>query len=317
MIFKFFNNSFAKISTNGSSRFQICVSILIAVIVLCFLIFYRSQLIAALLNLDIRWVLAGLFCYGFNYFLRAVRLDVLSRWRINIWPNAIYASSLHGFVTYLLPLQFGDLSLPIILKNSDNIKLSEGSAILVRTRLLDMVSLGTFMIAAALMSDIRMRISLRVAWILIGCFLFTIPLVVHRVMTCKWMQSQRFGGFLKPFVEVGKFSANEYLLSLGIWTSIASMFFCVAKAVNLHISFGEIWLLLSIQLPLQMIPIQGLANTGNHEAGWIAALSLIGIPVATAAKFAVTSHIIILCYVLLLGIVPLFVNPKNQIDFNA
>jgi uncharacterized membrane protein YbhN (UPF0104 family) len=301
-----------KQTTNGAGRFRFCVSALIFATVLGFLFFYRSQLITALLAVDIRWVTVGLFCYGLNYVLRSFRLCVISRGRIIIWPNAIYASSLHGFFTYLMPLQVGDLSLPVILKNTDGIALSHGSVILIRIRLLDMFSLGALMIAAAMVSGINIRMSLRLIWVLIGGVLVITPFFIHHLIRCNWLQTQRFGRYLKPFTEGGKFSLNEFLLSLGIWASIASVFFCVATAIHLPISFGGVLLLLTIQLPLQLIPIQGLANTGNHEAGWIATLSLLGIPVAIAAEFAVTSHIIILCYVLCLGTVPLFIKPRKQ-----
>jgi hypothetical protein len=170
------------------------------------------------------------------------------------------------------------------------------------------------MIAAAMVSDINLGMSLRLIWFLIGGMLVIIPFFIRRLISCKWLQMQRFGRFLKPFAPAGKSSLNEFLLSLGIWITIASMFFCVVQAIHLIISFGGIWLLLTIQLPLQMIPIQGLANTGNHEAGWIATLSLLGISVPEAAEFAVTSHIIVLCYVLFLGTVPLFLKPKKQPD---
>jgi hypothetical protein len=306
--------TYKKISTIATGRIQFWVSVLIAASVLCFLVFYRTQLIAALFRVHIRWIMAGLFCYGFNYILRAYRLHILSGRRITLWPNAIYASSLHGFVTYLMPLQIGDLSLPVILKNFDGIELSDGGAILIRTRLLDIFSLGSLIFTAAMLSDINLGMSLRLIWILIGGMMAITPFIIRRLMTGNWLQTKRFGHLLKPFAEAGRFSIYELLISLWIWTAITSVFFCVARAINLPISFGGIWLLLTIQLPLQMLPIQGLANTGNHEGAWIVTLSLLGIPVSTAAEFAFTSHIIILFYVLVLGTVPLFTGSKKQPD---
>lgn len=104
------------------------------------------------------------------------------------------------------------------------------------------------------------------------------------------------------------------MVSLLIWVSISSVLFCVIRAVNLPLGFGAAFILITIQLPLQLIPVQGLANTGNHEGAWIAALSLLGIPLKQAAEFAVTSHVIILFYVLVVGIVTVVTIPAKGIQ---
>jgi uncharacterized membrane protein YbhN (UPF0104 family) len=302
---------FGKKQEAGTGRIQLFLSVLISLVVLGFLAYYRAELINTLLHVDIAWILAGLLCYGINYILRAVRLYVLSGRRIVIWPNAIYASSLHGFVTYLMPFQVGDLSLPIILKAANKVGLPEGSAILIRTRLLDMISLGGLMLSASIGCDIDLGLSLRVLWFGIGVLLVIVPFLLRRLITSNWFQLNRFGRHLKPFLLVGRFSIIELFLSLGIWIAIAGVLFCVVRAIKLPIGFGGVWLLITIQLPLQLIPVQGLANTGNHEGAWIAALSLLGIPLMQAAEFAVTSHVIILFYVLVLGTVPLLTGSNN------
>ena len=105
-------------------------------------------------------------------------------------------------------------------------------------------------------------------------------------------------------------SSSKILLSLGIWTAVGVCLFCTARAVGLSLSIGDIWLLITIQLPLQLIPIQGFANAGNHEGGWITALMIIGIPATDGLKFALVSHTLLLSYVLALGLVALFIRKK-------
>jgi len=294
----------------GAGRIQFFLSVLISLTVLGFLCYYRYELINTLLHVDITWIVAGLLFYGLNYILRAIRLYVLSGRCIVVWPHAVYASSLHGFVTYLMPFQVGDLSLPIILKAANGVGLPEGSAILIRTRLLDMVSLGGLMLSASIGYDIDLGLSLRLLWFGIGALLVIVPFLLRRLITSHWFQLNRYGQYLKPFLLEGRFSIIELFLSLGIWIAIACVLFCVVNAINLPIGFWGGVLLITIQLPLQMIPIQGFANTGNHEGAWIAALSLLGIPLIQAVEFAVTSHVIILFYVLVLGIIPLLTGSK-------
>jgi len=302
---------FAKLNAAGAGRFQFFLSFLIAFAVIGLSFYYRSELFNTLLHVNLWWIGAGMVCYGINYTLRAFRLHILSGHRVSFWPQAVYASSLHGFMTYLIPFQAGDMSLPIILKTAHEIGLSVGSAILIRSRLLDMVSLGIMMLLAATLFDIALDLSLRLLWFAIGGCLVLGPFMLRGLMAGNWIQSKRFGRFLKPFAMAGKFKIRECAMSLGIWIAVAGVFFCVVRAINLPIGFGGILLLISIQLPLQVLPVQGIANTGNHEGGWIAALSLLGVSLSQSVEFAVTSHIIILFYVLALGVFTLVIGPKR------
>ena len=56
---------------------------------------------------------------------------------------------------------------------------------------------------------------------------------------------------------------------------------------------------------MQLIPVQGFGNSGNHEGGWVAALVLMGFQPDEALRFALTSHAVVLVYVLILGVVAL------------
>ena len=69
--------------------------------------------------------------------------------------------------------------------------------------------------------------------------------------------------------------------------------------------------MVSIQLPLQILPVQGIAQAGNHEGGWVAGLALLGIPPAEGLNFALTSHALILVNILALGPVALLARKKT------
>jgi uncharacterized membrane protein YbhN (UPF0104 family) len=303
-------------SSAGTGGLQFFLSCSIAIAVISLSIYYRSDLIHTLRQVDIQWIVFGLVFYGVNYILRALRLRIVSGGRIRFWPNAVYSSSLHGFTTYLMPFRVGDLSLPFILKTNSGISISDGSSILIRVRLLDMITLGGFMLTAATIFDVSLALSLRIIWLAAGCILLVAPFVVRRLIASDWFQIRQFGKYLKFFAISGGFRFVEVIISLWIWMAVAGMFYCIVKAINLPIGLGDIWLIITIQLPLQMIPVQGIANTGNHEGGWIAALVLIGIPFSKAAEFAVISHIVILFYVLALGavafIMPIYTKTMTQ-----
>ena len=294
---------------NTVSWFRLLLSILIFFIVVGISVYCYSELMNTLLLIDIRWVCVGLICYGVSYILRALRLHIISNFRINFWPNSVYSTSLHGFIAYLIPMQLGDVSLPMILKSTNGIELAEGSALLIRTRFLDMMSLGMVMIAAAMFSKLSLSPIFRWIWLVSGSVLFLFPFLIQSLILRKHFYLRKFSRFFKFFAHAGKFRIAESLISFAIWISIACVLFSVIQAVNLKLGFGGALLLISLQLPLQVLPVQGFANTGNHEGGWVVALSLLSIPLKQAAEFAVVSHIIILFYVAVLGICPLATHP--------
>jgi uncharacterized membrane protein YbhN (UPF0104 family) len=66
---------------------------------------------------------------------------------------------------------------------------------------------------------------------------------------------------------------------------------------------------------MTLLPIQGFANLGTHEIGWAAAFTLFGYSKAAALNIAVSSHIIWLFFVLLLGALGLLLlrdKPSNK-----
>ena len=50
-----------------------------------------------------------------------------------------------------------------------------------------------------------------------------------------------------------------------------------------------------------LLPIQGFANLGTHEIGWSAAFALFGYSETVALTLAISTHIILLFFVLILG----------------
>lgn len=294
--------------------FQRILSFLIACSVILLSFYYQDPLFRAMSRVRVPWAAAGLMFYWINYCLRAFRLRLVCARRFPFWPDAVYASSLHGFMTYLMPLQTGDVTLPMILKSMSNTSLLEGGMIWIRIRLLDMAALGALMMVAAMTTDISLAYPFRLIWLASGVVLAAAPFLASRLMTSGSFYSLRMSRFFKPFAKADRITMPHFFMSFGIWISVAVVFYCVVQALDLPIGMGGACFLVSVQLPLQLAPVQGFANTGNHEGGWIAALSLLGIPVSQAVEFAVTSHVLILSYVLILGIIPAVIRPSKPMS---
>ena len=119
--------------------------------------------------------------------------------------------------------------------------------------------------------------------------------------------------YIPSDIEFIKFTFFEIIISLIIWFFIGCTLFSIVIALAIPLSFLDIWFLTAIQLPLQLIPIQGVANAGNHEIGWVAGFSILGISPEIGLGFALASHVAIILYVALLGLVGMLV-PTEATD---
>jgi len=278
-------------------------SVAVATVVMAF--WYKSELIDAFDRVHIGWAIVGLGCYGLNYNLRAIRFRILSSGRIRIWPEGLHASCIHGFASYMMPFRSGELALPIIIRSLTNLSLAEGGQLLVRARLLDILALGIWCFAAIWLSYSSLPAALLNIWLLAAIIMLALPLIIHRLAIKGRVAQYAFIRKIVGLVQPQPFRLVEIFVSMGIWASVAGVFFCTAKAIALPIAFLHVWWLITLQLPLQLLPLQGLANAGNHEGGWVAGLTLLGFSTSQSIAFALTSHAVLIMYVILLGPVAL------------
>jgi hypothetical protein len=297
----------------GRPNFRLFLSFVIAIIVIVFALYYRSQLMQALSKISIGWTLVGLIIYLVNYALRALRLKLLSHNQIPWWPEGLYVAFAHGFATYIIPFRAGDLSLPVILRSVASLDLVEGGRMLIKARLLDVQALGLWILIAALTVDFSLPYSLRIVWLSSGIMLLSTPGIIKLFRNWNLFPHMKIVKKIRAFIKEEPPVRHTFLLSIGIWLGIAGFQFCAARAVGLNLNPMQIWLLITIQLPLQILPVQGVAGAGAHEGGWVAALIILGIPLSNAIEYSLTSHIVILFYVLSIGPLAILCNQfSNQ-----
>ncbi|MBT8375026.1 MAG: flippase-like domain-containing protein, partial [Deltaproteobacteria bacterium] len=127
---------------------QRILSFLLVIFILLIAVYEGPELLEAIKNVRLDWATAGLGCYLLNYMFRALRLRIISVSRLKLWPDTIHIICFHGFATYMLPFRTGDLTLPVILKTVSNIKITDGGKMLLKARLLDLSTLGFWMLGA-------------------------------------------------------------------------------------------------------------------------------------------------------------------------
>jgi len=267
--------------------------------------YYRDEIITALYGIRISWAVAGFICLLSNYYFRSLRLNVLSGNKLPVWPQGIYCTSVHGFVNYMLPLRSGDLSLPFLLKSLINMDLKNGAIILYKARLLEVFTLGIWLVGVSLFPTGETSPSIIIMMVVSGMLMILSPFLLKKFFSLSILPFEKFQRAAKILAQTSNMKISEIMLTCGIWASIAIGLWCITAAIQLPINVIDVVFLIALQLVMQLMPIQGFANSGNHESGWVAALVLMGVPSDMALKFALTSHAIILVYVLLIGLIAL------------
>jgi len=279
--------------------------LLTIVVVICYL--ERATLIATFRDVSRPWLLIGFASYICNYLLRTCRLKSLTNFQTIAFRSLFKICCLHGFFSYFLPMRSGDLSLPLLLKKDSDISLTIGSAVLIKSRLLDMVSLGFFLLLSTIFSYDQVTAYHLLLFGICSFCLVAIPYALVFLLRFDKIATLRFFQKLPPNFQLKHYTLMELTLSFLIWFFVGCTLFSVVVALSIPLSFLDIWFLTAIQLPLQLVPIQGVANAGNHEIGWVAGFSVLGISPDLGLSFALASHVAIILYVALLGIVGLLI----------
>lgn len=92
-------------------------------------------------------------------------------------------------------------------------------------------------------------------------------------------------------------------ITIGIWLFVYTNFYFVVRSTGESPLYSQMIVISIIMLPLELIPIQGFANLGTHEIGWTAAFALFGYSTDLALNIAISSHVIMLSFALLIGLI--------------
>ena len=177
--------------------------------------------------------------------------------------------------------------------------------ILYKARLLDVLVLGFWLIVAAILPFSKLPMTYKVSMAVLGFLMVSSPFVLSNISGRFLVHFNRISGFARAVAGYSTFNKTEIFLSVTIWMASATMLWSIAAAMHLSMSADELLFLVAIQLVMQLFPIQGFANSGNHESGWIAAMMMIGYPADISLQFALASHAIVLVFVLFLGLMAL------------
>ena len=288
-------------------------SVILFLIIVVTVFKYKSVLMQTLLLADKFWLIVGFVFYLINYLCRAYRVRSYLNKSLPLFPAVFRITSLHGFSSYLLPMRSGDLTLPMFLKLYHGVSVVDGGRILLRARILDVLCLGMLLFLATFFCTVDLTVTWQLLFYGLGMCFMALPygLVVLGRFHTEWLN--RYIPFLAHKEILSIPAIKEIFQSLLIWFWTGGTLFCVIRSLNIPLSFMDVWFFTTIQLPLQFIPVQGFANSGNHELGWFVTLNLLGVVGIDGVALSLASHIILLGYVLLLGSIAILL-PTGRTD---
>jgi len=271
-------------------------------------------------TIELHWLVAAFCVYLINYVLRTIRFRILLNLDEIPFQHLFGVTNLYGMYLYLMPAKSGELSYPILLKSRLNVPLPESTATLIAARFFDFATVALFLplVLVTFWDQIH-------PWVRMGSLLFVMMVFLlgigllwlirnpprtekiqqikptsHLVVIRLWNALAKLMDSMQAIDQRGGYW-RLWLLTIAIWICVQTNFYFIVLSLGESLTFLQMMAVSIIMVPMTLLPIQGFANLGTHEIGWTAAFALFGYPAATALNIAVSSHIILLFFVLLLG----------------
>ena len=271
-------------------------------------------------TIDLHWLIAAFGVYLFNYVLRTTRFRILISLDEIPFLQLFGVTNLYGMYQNLLPAKSGELSFPILLKSRLNVPLPTSTATLITARFFDFATVALFLppVLVTYWDQIHPWVRMGALLFVGGVFLSGIGLIwiIRNPARTKKIQPintrshpiviRIWNAFVQLIESMRAIDQRRgywrlWLLTIAIWFCVLTYFYFILLSLGESLSYLHIMVISIIMVPMTLLPIQGFANLGTHEIGWAAAFTLFGYSKEAALNIAVSSHIIWLFFVLLLG----------------
>jgi len=302
------------------SKLSIILSGVFSVAVIAYVLFKLdwSAFQSTLTSLQFGWLILALLAYWLNYVLRTIRFQILIPTQKISFLQLLAVTGLYGMYNYILPGKSGEVTYIVLANRRLRISLVEGTTSLLAARYLDFATIA-IILPFVLIFYLKSLPPWLICASLAFCGLFFIGSVVlswflKRLSTRTDNLSPARMNWIARIQEILMdlraglatiYHRREHmrllLLTLAIWLCIYTNLYLIVLSMGYQLSYFQIVVISIIMIPMTLLPFQGFANLGTHEIGWVAAFSMFGQPEDIAIKVAVSSHIILLLYVLFFG----------------
>ena len=280
-----------------------------------------TSIYAILIKADSSWFLLSIVVYMLNYLLRAYRFKLLIQSIAVPLRELMGIACLHGMFTYLMPAKTGEFSYLWLIRRYRGVQLTESTASLVVARFFDFAVISLFLPAVLVVFWDRLPQSMMITAAVFCGIVYVVgggAIIYFRRPTAELIQSSsvqknavavKIIASWRGFVDAVHLIHQRggylklLLLTTAIWLCIYTTFYCVVRSLGFEPTYAQMVVVSIILIPITLLPLQGFANIGTHEMGFVFAFALFGYSHEDALLIAVSSHILLLVLVMLLGAV--------------
>jgi len=261
--------------------------------------------VGTLKHVDLLWLGAALVIFSINYALRTLRfLTLLHAPELSVRKLA-GVTTVYGMFNYLLPAKSGELTYVVLINRYLPIDIPHAAATLISARFFDfgvialvlpVVLVAFYRVFPGTMIQASILYLVIVSGAVVGLLVY---LRRSRPRSSQSGWSKMVQGL--RIIDQRRQYPDLLVLTGGIWLCVYTNFYCIVASIGYEPSFIQMIVVSIILVPLTLLPVQGVANIGTHEAAWVAAFSLFGEPLETSLRIAVTTHVVLFVFVLILG----------------
>lgn len=275
-----------------------------------------SYALRTLHRIDFGWLVWALVVFAINYWLRSIRFRML----LNRGPGGnselLAVTMLHGLFNYLLPAKSGEFSYLVLAKRHLEVPLPESTATLITARFFDFGVIALLLPVAVHQFYHEMP-----RWLILSSAAYCAVVLAAAVLLVSYLRTSE-GEAPRPgrgltararnavnavldslrTIDQRRLYLRLWIVTSAIWVCVLLNYYFITASLGFEPSFSQMAVISIILIPLTLIPVQGIANLGTHEAAWVAAFTMFGYSLESALTIAVTSHVVMFAMFVVLGI---------------
>lgn len=256
-----------------------------------------------LADTDLGWLGLAAAAFVATTAVRGLRLMILARRPGPLIATAVAAAA--QAAAQLIPVRAGELALPLLLRRNAGIDLSRGAGVLLAARTLDLAALGAWAAAAILaVTGLAHPVALAgAALLVVPALLLPILLglsdrlatraLAHRGV--RWRRQVRRLRRLRRSLDELRRSPERLgaavLASLLMWAGVWLYTWLLLAALDYQWALPTVVAGSAAAAAANLVPFNLLGNLGTLEAGWTAAFTALGVPLADAAASGLAAHL--------------------------
>ncbi len=252
---------------------------------------------------DLAWVALAAAVFLATVTVRGVRLSILARRPGPLAAIAVAAAA--QAAAQLVPARAGELALPLLLRRHGGLDLSRGAGVLLAARALDLAALGAWAAAALLTvsglghpAALAGAALLLLPALLLPALLAAADRFASRLLAprgARWRrQVRRLRRLRRSLDELRRAPARlaaAVVASLLMWAGVWVYTWLLLIALGYRWALPTVTAGSAAAAVTNLVPINLVGNLGTLEAGWTAAFTALGIPLADAAASGLAAHL--------------------------